>query len=224
MALVASSGLAHGDAFVTGSVSNQDLNGVACSRSASSSTTLALSCGSTTPFSEGFASLTANVADTAGSMRAFLTSFEDSTHPGPTTLSLASFSLSVQGTYMLTGGIGYGNVDWSINSFRHGEGGGGLFGPCTVTLAGVSEFCDLNSGLASGSFYVPYDTPLQLNFVSSFNAGASDNDGVNSGMDYTLGSLVAVPPVPEPAPFALVGIGLLCLARKTMFANSTAQA
>lgn len=216
LVLLAASASAHADTLATGSVFNRDLAGVVCSHSQSSASSLSLSCGSLTPVSEGFASLTANVGDTAGSMHALVNSWEDFTHPGFTTFASTSFSLSVNGTYMLTGGTGLGLVTWTTDAFRHGEGGGGNFGPCTLNLAGVSEDCNMNAGSASGSFLVPYNTPLQLSFNTSFSGAGIDGDGVDSGMDYSFGSLIVTP---EPGTFTLLSLGLLCISTWKLFAS-----
>jgi hypothetical protein len=133
-------------------------------------------------------------------MQVFLSSYGSPMAPGATTLALTSLFWGIDGTYILTGGSGYADVNWSATSYRYGEGGGGLFGPCSITLNGVTETCDLNSGSASGSFLVPYDTPVTLIFGASYFAGAADFDDVYSGMDFDIDGLTAVDPTATPEP------------------------
>jgi hypothetical protein len=136
---------------------------------------------------------------------------------GASTLALTSLSWGIDGTYVLTGGSGYGSVDWSATSYRYGEGGGGLFGPCSITLDGVTETCDLNSGSASGSFLVPYNTPLTLIFGASYVGGAADFDDVYSRMNFDIDGLKAVDPTMTPEPptwtLMLLAAGIVLFAR-----------
>jgi hypothetical protein len=76
----------------------------------------------------------------------------------------------------------------------------------------------MNAGSASGSFLVPYNTPLQLIFNTSFSAAGIDFDGVDSGMDYSFGALESVP-TPEPGTFTLLSLGLLCISTWKLFAS-----
>jgi hypothetical protein len=150
-------------------------------------------------------------------MQVFLSSYGNPMAPGMTTLALTNLSWGIDGTYILTGGSGYGYVDWSATSYRYGEGGGGLFGPCSITLNGVTEACDLNSGSASGSFLVPYNTPVTLIFGASYFAGAANFDAVYSGMNFKIDGLKTVDPTttPEPPTWTLVALaaGIILCAR-----------
>src|ERR1700761_4483582 len=215
LAALASAGYAHGDAIVAGSVSNRNLAGGLCSSSVSSSSSVSLNCGSG-GVTEGGARVNAAIGPLDASMQVFLSSYENPMAPGASTLALTSLSWSIDGTYILRGGSGYGYVDWSATSYRYGEGGGGLFGPCSITLNGLTEDCDLNSGSASGSFLVPYNTPVTLIFGASYGAGATDFDDVYSGMKLNIDGLTTVDPTmtPESPTWTLVALGagiVLCL-------------
>ncbi len=197
LAALAIAGYAHGDTIVTGSVSNQGLTGGPCSSAAASSSSVSLSCGSSN-FTDGLAQVNAAVGPLNASMQVFLSSYENPAAPGMSTLALANLSWAIDGTYILTGGSGYGYVDWSASSYRYGEGGGGVFGPCSITLNNVTEDCDLNAGSASGSFLVPYNTPVTLIFGTSYSAGAVDFDEVYSGMNLDVDGLKGVDPTTTP--------------------------
>lgn len=200
---------AHADELVSGSVSNQNLSGAICSSSSSSSSSISLACGSG-QVTDGQAQLSASVTPLAASMQVNLSSYESSTQPGMTTIADANLSFTIDGTYELTGGTGYGTVIWSADSFRYGEGGGGLFGPCSITIAGVTETCDLNAGGSqSGTFVVPYNTPVSLLFNTSFAASAEDFDGVYSGMNFNIDPMTPldIPKTPEPATWVFFSLG-----------------
>jgi hypothetical protein len=219
---LAIAGLAYGDTIVVGGVSDKNLIGGLCSSAAASSSSLSLSCGSggTT---DGEAQVNATVGPLDASMQVFLSSYGNPMDPGTTTLATTGLSWVIDGTYILTGGSGYGYVDWSATSFRYGEGGGGLFGPCSVTLNGVTESCDLNSGSASGSFLVPYDTPVTLLFGASYFAGAANFDAVYSGMNFDIDGLKPVDPsaTPELPTWILVGMAMgIMFCIRTRFARS----
>ena len=209
VAALAIAGYAHGDTIVAGSVSNRNLGGGLCSSTAASSSSVSLNCGSSS-VTDGAAQVNATVGPLDASMQVFLSSYGSPMAPGATTLALTSLFWGIDGTYILTGGSGYGYVDWSGTSYRYGEGGGGLFGPCSITLNGVTETCDLNSGSASGSFLVPYDTPVTLIFGASYVAGAANFDDVYSGMDFRIDGLRAVDPTatPESPTWTLVALGM----------------
>jgi hypothetical protein len=209
LASLAIAGYAYCDAIVGGSVSNRNLAGGVCSSAAASSNSVSLDCGSGGP-TDGGAQVNASVGPLDASMQVFLSSYGNPMAPGATTLALASLSWGIDGTYILTGGSGYGVVDWSATSYRYGEGGGGLFGPCSITLDGVTETCDLNSGSASGSFIVPYNTPVTLIFGASYAAGAADFDDVYSGMNLDIDGLTGIDPTttPEPPTWTLMALAM----------------
>lgn len=217
LAALAIAGYAYGDAIVTGSVSDTNLAGGVCASAAASSSSVSLNCGSGAQVSASVGALDAN-------MQVFLSSYGNPTAPGTTTLALTSLSWGIDGTYILTGGSGYGSVDWSATSYRYGEGGGGLFGPCIITLNGVTETCDLNSGSASGSFLVPYSTPVTFIFGTSYAAGAEDFDDVYSGMQFNIDGLQTVDPAtmtPEPPTWMLLALtGTSIFAVRMKFARS----
>ena len=210
LAGIATGASAHGDAIVTGSVSNQNLNGGSCASSTSSSSAISLACGSGS-FTDGQAQLNASVTPLTASMQVDLSSYEDPARPGFSTVAEANVSFVIDGTYVLAGDTGSGTVIWYADSYKHGEGGGGVFGPCTITIAGVTETCDLNAGVPlSGTFVVPYNTPVSLLFSTSFYAGSEDFDGVYSGMNFDIDPMTPVDPsqTPEPATwvfFSLAG-------------------
>ncbi|HXS12025.1 MAG TPA: hypothetical protein VN734_04930 [Acidobacteriaceae bacterium] len=216
LAALTIAGYAHGDPIVAGSVSNSTFAGGLCSSAAASSTSVSLNCGSG-GITNGLARVSAAVGSLDASMQVFLSSYGNPMSPGMTTLALTNLSWGIDGTYILIGGSGYGYVDWSASSYRYGEGGGGLFGPCSITLNGLTENCDLNSGSASGSFLVPYNTPVSLIFGASYAAGAMDFDQVYSGMNFAIDGLKTVDPsmTPEPPTWTLVALaaGIILLAR-----------
>lgn len=208
LAVLVIAGYAHGDEIVAGSVSNKNLAGGVCSSAATSASSISLDCGSGS-VTDGRAQVSASVGPLDASMQVFLSSYGNPMAPGTTTLALTNLSWGIDGTYILTGGSGDGYVDWSAISYRHGEGGGGLFGPCSITLNGVTENCDLNSGSASGSFLVPYNTPVTLIFGASYSAGVADYDAVYSGMDLSIDGLQTVDPAtmtPEPPTWMLMAL------------------
>lgn len=199
---------AHGDEIVSGSISNQNLSGGLCSSSTSSSTSISLACvsGSATG---GSAQLNASVTPLTASMLVNLSSYETPAQPGMTTVAEANLSFTIDGMYVLTGGTGYGTVIWTASSFRHGEGGGGVFGPCSLTIAGVTETCDLNAGVPlTGTFSVPYNTPVSLLFNASYSAGSIDFDDVYSGMNFDIDPMTPtdIPKTSEPATWTLFGL------------------
>jgi hypothetical protein len=207
LAVLAFTGYAYADAIVAGSVSDRNLNGGVCSSAATSSSAVLLNCGAG-GIADGLAQVNAAVGPLSASMRVFLSSYGSPMTSGANTLALANLSWQIDGTYILTGESGYGYVNWSAASYRHGEGGGGLFGPCSITLDDVTENCDLNSGSASGSFVVPYNTPVSLIFGASYTAGAANFDNVYSGMDLDIDTLRLVDPsmTPEPPTWTLVAL------------------
>ncbi len=214
LAALAIAGCAYGDSIVAGSVSNRNLTGGLCSSAAVTSSSVSLSCGSG-GITDGQAQVNATVGPLDASMQVFLSSYGNPMAPGTSTLALASLAWGIDGTYILTGGSGYGSVDWSATAYRYGEGGGGLFGPCSITLNGVTETCDLNSGSASGTFLVPFNTPVTLIFGTSYVAGAADFDDVYSGMNFNIDGLKTVDPTMTPEPptwtqVALAAAIILC--------------
>jgi hypothetical protein len=197
---------AHGDEIVSGNISNQNLNGGVCSSSSSSSSSISLACGSGS-ITNGQSLLNASVTPLTASMQVDLSSYEEPTHPGMTTLAEANLSFTIDGTYILTGGTGYGTVIWSADSFRYGEGGGGLFDSCSITIGPVTEMCDLNAGVPlSGTFIVPYNTPVSLLFTASYYAGAEDSDDVYAGMNFDIDPMTPVN-TPEGPTWIFFGLG-----------------
>jgi hypothetical protein len=202
LAVLAASGIARADMIVTGTAGS-----TGCS-SSSSSTSLSLYCAD--PASPGsYTSLIANLGDTSGNAQIF----EATEQLGQISTSAnASLLVSIDGTYMLTGGTGYGYATVTFD--------GTTFGPSfscgTIELGGVSDRCywqDLppyGSWTLSDTFYVPYNTPLDLNMNFEFSMYQY---GVGSGggsFTYSLGDLSPAP-APEPPTFLLLGSALLFL-------------
>ncbi len=207
LAGIATAAGAHADEIVSGSISNQNPKGI-CSSSSSSSTSISLACVSASA-TEGSAQLNASVTPLTASMQVNLSSYENPPQSGMSTLAEASLSFTIDGTYVLTGGTGNGTVIWTADSFRHGEGGGGVFGPCSITIAGLTETCDLNAGVPlTGTFIVPYNTPVSLLFNVSYSAGSVDFDDVYSGMNFNIDPMTPtdIPKTSEPATWMLFSL------------------
>jgi hypothetical protein len=155
----------------------------------------------------------ANLGLTSGTVGAIVES--RSLNPG-TTIDQVSFDVTVNGTYVLLGGTGSGLVNWNIFA----QGGSSVasfdFGPCTITLAGTTENCG-PLGFFTGSFTVPYNTPLQLDFHTSYSASVGFGDVLDAGVTYNFGSLS---PVPEPTSLLLLALGLLSIPATVRFARS----
>lgn len=91
----------------------------------------------------------------------------------PYAQGFGTVTVSMDGWYMLSGGDGFGYADWNLIS-ENSIDGPGEFGPCSVSVDGLTELCDpaldgygfLGPG-ETGSFYVPYNTPFQLDFNGS---------------------------------------------------------
>jgi hypothetical protein len=212
---LASSSIAYGDAIISGSVSSNNFSGDQCSSSVSAAASTSLHCSTV---SGDAASLAATLGLTSGNVQVNLQSMH--LNPG-TTIDQASFDVSITGTYLLLGGTGSGSVNWSTSA------NGSLapapfwsnFGPCSITLAGVTENCSLLGGDNFGSFLVPYNTPLQLSFSTSFLAGVSSGDSESGTLTYNFGNL-SPSPVPEPSSLLMVALGLFSIPVAVRLARS----
>jgi hypothetical protein len=202
--VVAATTCARGDSLISGSVYSRDLNNNVCTQSGSSTGGLSLACASST----APASLTATMGETSGSVNAFASSFEDVHSSEYTTIAVVDFDLSVDGTYMLTGGTGYGYAYVTVDESTHGNGGGGDFSVCSITLDGQTELCDAPGIPYQYAFYVPYNVPLALNLDASYSGTAAYADGIVAGFSYSLEDLT---PTPEPSSLLLSGTGLITL-------------
>jgi hypothetical protein len=204
---VAAAPSAKADAIVTGSVYSEVYSqGNACNQAGGPASNVALSC-SSLPLA--YSSLTANVGATSGSVLVDLSSMPGG--PGPVSYESAAFQLTLTGTYELTGGTGSGYADLDIDTFLNGAGGGGYWNECSVTLGTQNQTCGASGTL---DFLVPYNTPLDLDLAISYQGAGEFGDGAYSGVNYNLGELAPVSPVPEPVTLVLLGTGLIPLMRR----------
>jgi hypothetical protein len=208
LTIIAGTACASADTLISGSVYDRNLTNNVCSQSGSSATNLSIACGSAV--NSNYASLIATVGDTSGTVGVFADSFENMYSPAFTTVGKVNFDLSVDGTYTLTGGTGYGYAYVLIDDFTHGEGGGGAFSECAITLDGQTKTCD--PGLNIFSFYVPFNTALALSLDASFAGTAAYADGISSGIAYDFQSLTPdSDPAPEPSTLWLFGTGSIAI-------------
>jgi PEP-CTERM motif len=201
--VVAATTCARGDSLISGSVYTRDLNNNVCTQGGSSTGGLSLACASST----APASLTATMGATTGSVNVFASSFENGYSPASTT-AVVGFDLSVDGTYLLTGGTGYGYAYVTVDESTHGNGGGGAFSECSITLDGQTELCDEPGIPYLYAFYVPYNVPLALSLDASYSGTAAFADGITGEFSYSLEDLT---PTPEPSSLLLSGTGLITL-------------
>ena len=203
---LAAANSAKADAVISGSVSSDVFGGSSCFAGGGPASSLSLSC-SDPSAPTAFSTLTAGVGDTSGSVRVNLQSAAN--NQTPLSYESALFQLSVTGTYMLTGGTGYGDADLIILAFANGAGGGGTFYGCTVMLDGQTQDCWLGGNTLD--FAVPYNTPLNLDVELSYAGYGTDGDACYSGVNYDLSALT---PTPEPATLLLLGTGLIPLMKR----------
>jgi hypothetical protein len=193
--------VARADSIVSGAISFTGPND-SCAANGTSTGTLDMNCESTRG-GEVWASLTGSASPT--NVQAEISLGTDNFY-----YATGSFTVSMDGLYMLTGGEGFGYANWSLWT-RNSMGGPGYFGPCSVTVGGVTELCYPEAGYETDSFYVPYNTPLQVDFTGSFDLySRGQMAGGPGGLSFTLTNLQPFP-TPEPPPLGLVGLGLLAL-------------
>jgi hypothetical protein len=196
-------------AVISGSVSSTVYGGPACS-SSGAATSLALSC-SDPSASAATSTLTANVGVTSGSVQVFIDSLSNQSGGS---YESASFDLSVTGNYTLAGGTGYGYADLLFGPGGYDMlgaspyGDTGYVGPCSVTLDGQTQYCDF-VGSTSMEFYVPYNTPLDLDMQIDFSGASVGGQETAGELTYNLSALT--PEAPEPTSLLLLGTGLIPL-------------
>jgi hypothetical protein len=204
--VLASSSLAHADAIVSGTVSVINPNTGTTSASDSGSS---VSIQVNDP-SGAFSSIVGDVGPTSGTVVATVVSEFIGSGPSNFVDASANYSLSVNGTYMLTGGTGFGLANWSVAGTTIGSGPAN-WTSCSITLAGATEACVFGEdNPAIGSFLVPFNTPLELSFNTTYTGFVSFNDGHRSTLTYNFD----LSPVPEPGTALLVSTGLMWLAAR----------
>jgi len=194
---------ARADAVISGSVSSQVFyGGPSCSQSGGPASSLSLSC-SDPSVPLAFSTLTASLGSTTGSVQSDINS-AGTDALNADSRETVSFDLSVTGTYMLTGGTGYGYADLVFGPDIFGEymGSG-----CDVTLGTKTQSCEFPGTL---DFYVPYNTPLNLDLQMDYLGVSIEGDEAGGTLTYNLGALTPMP-TPEPASLLLLGTGLVPL-------------
>ena len=208
LALGTCTALAHADSTVSGFL---NINGpsISCNQSASATTSIDFSCTPTSITDWGYLRASAS-AISVYAWTEMQTGFTGK--PETNAYGQSGFQLSMDGLYMLTGGTGFGLATWSLETENS------VYGPgawrCSVTLNGVTETCDTHQHSQTGSFYVPYNTPLQLNFTGwgeLFSRGAMAAGPLSLSFGLTNLEPVPAAPTPEPTPAVLTGMGIVTL-------------
>ena len=204
----ACTGLAHADSTVSGFL---NINGplISCDKGGSSSTAIDVTCNTPSDPDWGFVrgSVSATSVSAVSELQTGLY-FQEQTYAYGT----ADFQLSMDGLCVLRGGTGYGLATWSLNT-ESADPFEIRPASCSVTLNGLTEQCDPAREEQTGSFYVPYNTPLLLGFTGFRHIASSGSmEAGPAEMTFTLTNLQpVVEPTPEPSAALLTGTGIFAL-------------
>jgi hypothetical protein len=189
--------IARADTDFSAYVQTTSADGTPCSNSGTASYGFSLSCGNYP--SANSAAVIGSGSVYGGSLFLDTWSQEGSIHD-----SIASGTFSVNGTYMLTGGVGTAAIDLNVNYPRY-ETGHAAFLSCTFTVDGTSQTCDQT--VNDLSFTVEYGVPFSMTADVYMYAVALDGEETDGRATFSLDGPGLVE-TPEPSSILLLMPGL----------------